>query len=80
MNNSHTVRNLFWLSLVLVVGIVVGYFIGAGVSHNQTASVYNLPTKQAVVAGSSTTDPCGVSGTGSPCNPTGLCEPMMLTT
>jgi hypothetical protein len=72
MNQNHTVRNVLVVMLALVVGGLVGFFIARG-EASQTASLYNIgATKTIAVAPTGTTDPCGISGSGSPCNPEGL--------
>ena len=62
--------NFHWKTIVsvVVVAVIVGvgaYFIGKNAGANQTASLYRLSAHTVA------TDPCGVSGTGKPCNPGG---------
>jgi hypothetical protein len=65
MNSTKT----FLLALlVLVVGGVIGYFIGHGAATNQAASVYGINATQTQMTGKSTggTKPCGLVPT-DPC-------------
>jgi len=53
MNQNHTVRNVLMIILALIVGGVVGFFI-AKHGASQTASLYNLPTTQAIATNGGT--------------------------
>jgi len=46
MNKRHSIQNILVLVIAVIVGGVIGYFIGTGTSYNQSASVYGIAKTQ----------------------------------